>query len=215
MNGTAKLFGLALAGGILLGATGASIGHQGASKDQTPPPARPRAEETLECWNHIGNKLIAMAKDFPEERYDFKAQKDERTFAQNLLHVAAVDYDLISRVSGSTVGPDFGKDKHNPSRDTYKTKAEVVKLLESAVADGAAVIKQQGDAGLEQTMPFAWETGRHVVLNRPSLTMPTLSSLFFAFPKLFSTFLSSLLPSLRRVVLFVSFSSASTTTARS
>lgn len=104
-----------------------------------------------------------MAKDFPEDRYDFKTQKDERTFAQNLLHVAAVDYDLISKVSGSTVGPDFGKDKHNPSRDTYKTKAEVVKLLESAVADGAAVIKQQGDAGLEQTMPFGWETGRHVV----------------------------------------------------
>jgi len=163
MNGTAKLFGLALAGCILLGAAGASIGHQGASKDQTAPPARPRAEETLEWWNHIGNKLIAMAKDFPEDRYDFKAQKDERTFAQNLLHVAAVDYDLISKVSGSTVGPDFGKDKHNPSRDIYKTKAEVVKLLESAVADGAAVIKQQGDAGLEQTMPFGWETGRHVV----------------------------------------------------
>jgi uncharacterized damage-inducible protein DinB len=67
------------------------------------------------------NKLIALAKDFPEDKYDFKAQKDERTFAQNLLHVAAVDYDLIGKVSGSTTGPDFGKDKHNPSRDIYKT----------------------------------------------------------------------------------------------
>ena len=156
-----KLLALALAGGLLLGAAGASIRNP--SQDQSPPPARSQAEETLECWNHIGNKLIAMAKDFPEDRYDFKVQKDERTFAQNLLHVAAVDYDLISRVSGSTMGPDFGKDKHNPSRDIYKSKAEVVKLLESAVADGAAVIKQQGDAGLERTMPFAWETGRHVV----------------------------------------------------
>jgi hypothetical protein len=39
----------------------------------------------------------------------------------------------------------------------------VVKLLEASVADGAAVIKQQGDAGLEQAMPLAWETGRPVV----------------------------------------------------
>ena len=31
-------------------------------------PARSRAEETLEWWNHIGDKLIAMAKDFPEAR---------------------------------------------------------------------------------------------------------------------------------------------------
>lgn len=161
MKGASKLFGLALAGGVLLGAAGASIRHQASSKDQTPTQARSRAEETLEWWNHIGNELIAMAKDFPEDHYDFKVQKDERTFAQNLLHVAAVDYDVISKVSGSTRGPDFGKDKHNPSRDIYKTKADIVKLLESA--DGAAVIKQQGDAGLEQTMPFAWETGRHVV----------------------------------------------------
>jgi hypothetical protein len=50
-------------------------------------------------------------------QYDFKVQRDERTFAENLLHVAAVDYDLIGRVSGSKSGPDFGKDKHNPSRD--------------------------------------------------------------------------------------------------
>jgi len=72
---------------------------------------------------------------------------------------------LISRVSGSSIGPDFGKDKHNPPRDAYKTKAEVVKLITQAVADGAAVIAEQGDAGLDRTQQFAWETGRHIVHN--------------------------------------------------
>ena len=71
----------------------------------------------------------------------------------------------FGRVSGSKSGPDFGKDKHNPSRDVYKTKAEVVKLMEQAVADGATVITQQGDAGLDRTQQFGWETGRHVVHN--------------------------------------------------
>ena len=128
-------------------------------------PARSRADETLEWWNHIGNKLIAMAKDFPEDKYDFKVQKDERTFAENLLHVAGVDYDLIRAVSGSSIGPDLGKDLHNPPRDVFKTKADVVKLVEQAIADGAAVIQQQGDAGLDKTRSFGWETGRHVVHN--------------------------------------------------
>jgi uncharacterized damage-inducible protein DinB len=126
---------------------------------------RSRTDETLECWNHIGNKLIAMAKDFPEDKYDFKLQKDERTFAENLLHIAAVDYDLISKVSGSNIGPDFGENKHNPSRDAYKTKADVVKLIQQAVSDGAAAIQQQGDAGLDKTTPFFWEYGQHVVHN--------------------------------------------------
>lgn len=106
-----------------------------------------------------------MAREFPEDKYDFKVQKDERTFAQNLLHIAAVDYDLIHSVAGLNIGPDFGNDKHNPSRDVYKTRADVVKLMEQAVADGAAVIKQQGDAGLDKTREFGWETGRHVVHN--------------------------------------------------
>ena len=152
MSRTAKLLSLALAGGLLPGAAGASIRNP--SQDQNPPPARSRAEETLECWNHIGNKLIALAKDFPEDKYDFKAQKDERTFAQNLLHVAAVDYDLIGKVSGSTIGPDFGKDKHNPSRDIYKTKADVVRLLEAAVADGAAVIQAARRRGVRANHAF-------------------------------------------------------------
>jgi len=147
----------------LLGLTvpGARVYVQSQTHD--PLPVRSRADETLEWWNQIGKKLIAMAKDFPEDKYDFKVEKSERTFAENLLHVAAVDYDLISRVTGSKVGPDFGTDEHNPSRSVYKTKPDVVKLIEDAVAAGARVIQQQGDAGLDQTMPFGWETGRHVV----------------------------------------------------
>jgi uncharacterized damage-inducible protein DinB len=149
----------------LLAVTGTSLYGQGQPQNQATGSVRSRADETLEWWNHIGNKLIAMAKDFPEDKYDFKAQEDERTFAQNLLHVAAVDYDVAGRVSKSHLGPDFGKDAHNPSRDVYRTKADVVKLLEQAVAAGATVIQEQGDAGLDKTMEFGWETGKHVVRN--------------------------------------------------
>jgi uncharacterized damage-inducible protein DinB len=160
-----KRSSLALAAFSLFAVAATSLYGQGQTQNQATGSARSRADETLEWWNQIGNKLIAMAKDFPEDKYDFKVQKDERTFAENLLHVAAVDYDLIRRVSGSNIGPDFGKDQHNPSREVYKTKADVVKLIEQAVADGAAVIKHQGDAGLDKTMPFGWETWKHVVHN--------------------------------------------------
>jgi hypothetical protein len=118
-----------------------------------PRPALSRSEEMLDKWNDIGNKLIAMAQDFPEDKYDYKLQKDERTFAQNLLHAAALDFVLIRRVSGSNLGPDFGEGD-NPSRDVFKTKADVVKFVKEAIADGAQVIQQQGDAGLDNTSKF-------------------------------------------------------------
>jgi len=140
----------------LLAVVGTSLHGQGQTQNQAPRPARSRADETLEMWNEVGNKLIAMAEDFPEDKYDFKVQKDQRTFAENLLHVAAVDYDLIRSASESTIGPDFGKNKHNPSRDVYKTKADVVKLMQQAVADGAKLLQQQGDAGLDKVTKYAW-----------------------------------------------------------
>lgn len=138
---------------------------QSQTQDQAPMQVRSRAEETLEWWNQIGKKLIAMAKDFPEDKFGFKVQQDERTFGENLVHVAAVDYDIVSRVAGTHIGPDFGKDKHNPPSDMFKTKADVVKLLEDAVAAGAKVIQEQGDAGIDKTQSFGWEPGRHVVRN--------------------------------------------------
>jgi uncharacterized damage-inducible protein DinB len=107
----------------------------------------------LDRWNDIGNKLIVMAQDFPEDKYDFKVQKEERTFALNLLHVAALDFVLIRRVSGSNLGPDFGEGD-NPKRDAFKTKADFVKFVQEAVAAGAKVIQQQGDAGLDNTTRF-------------------------------------------------------------
>jgi len=126
---------------------------QAQSQTQPPRPASSRADETLERWNDIGNKLVAMAQDFPEDKYDYKLQKDQRTFALNLLHAAALDFVLIRRISGSNLGPDFGEGD-NPSRDQFKTKADVVKFVQEAVADGAQVIQQQGDAGLDKTSTF-------------------------------------------------------------
>jgi hypothetical protein len=132
---------------------GPGISSSSQAQTQTPSPARSRSEEILDRWNDIGNKLIAMAEDFPEDKYDYKLQKDERTFALNLLHAAALDFVLIRRISGSNVGPDFG-DGDNPTRDQFKTKADVVKFVQEAIADGAKVIRGQGDAGLDNTTKF-------------------------------------------------------------
>src|SRR5215475_11254714 len=144
---------LALVAITLLAAVGMSLHSQTKTQNQPPSPARSRSDEMLERWNDIGNKLVAMAQDFPEDKYDFKVQKDERTFALNLLHAAALDFVIIRRISGTNVGPDFGEGD-NPTRDQFKTKADVVKFVQEAVADGAKVIQEQGDSGLDKTSKF-------------------------------------------------------------
>src|SRR5579859_5773602 len=109
MEQSSKRSELARVAVTLLAIAGTSFYSQGQTQNQPPSPARSRSDEMLDRWNAIGNKLIAMAQDFPEEKYDFKVQKDERSFAENLLHAAALDFVLIRRIAGSKLGPDFGE----------------------------------------------------------------------------------------------------------
>jgi uncharacterized damage-inducible protein DinB len=150
-----ECYGPVVAAVMFFAFIGTSLYGHSQSENQGPGPGRSRAEEMLDRWNDIGNKLIAMAQDFPEDKYDYKLQKDQRTFAQNLLHQAAFDYVVMRAISGANLGPDFGQGD-NPSRDAFKTKADVVKFVQQAVTDGANVIQQQGDAGLDKTTKLPW-----------------------------------------------------------
>jgi hypothetical protein len=90
---------------FLIGAAAQNLCAQSQTPSQPPSPARSASEEMLTRWNDIGNKLVAMAQDFPEDKYDYKLQKDERTFALNLLHAAALDFVLIRRISDRISAP--------------------------------------------------------------------------------------------------------------
>src|ERR1700690_2743168 len=113
---------------ILLVGIGTISYVQAETPNAAPRQADSRANEMLDRWNAIGTKLIGMAEDFPEEKYDFKIQKDQRTFAENLLHAAAFEFIVARKVSGTNVGPDFGEGD-NPPRAAFKTKADVVKFV--------------------------------------------------------------------------------------
>jgi uncharacterized damage-inducible protein DinB len=138
----------------------ALLGHTilGICQTRTPvshlQPARTPSEQILYKWNKIGNKLVAMAEDFPENKYDFRPTPAQRTFAESLLHVVGEDYRLLSAIKGSHMGP-AGYQDHSPK--DFKTKADVVRLMKQVVADGAALIAERGDAGLQREVrsPYA------------------------------------------------------------
>ncbi|HYM79260.1 MAG TPA: DinB family protein [Candidatus Dormibacteraeota bacterium] len=115
-------------------------------KDAPVKPADSPNKVVLDSWNDVGRKLIAMAEDFPEDKYDFKATPAQRSFAEQLLHVAGANYFFINPVMGQK--PPAGED---PKRDQYKTKADVVAFVKKSFADGAAAIKSKGDKGLNDT----------------------------------------------------------------
>jgi uncharacterized damage-inducible protein DinB len=120
-------------------------------------PADSPSKVVLDSWNDIGRKLIAMAEDFPEDKYDFKPTPAQRTFAEQLLHAANANYYFTNLALGQK--PPAEED---PKRDQYKTKAAVVAFVKKAFADGAAAIKAKGDKGMSDLMvdPFAHQQVR-------------------------------------------------------
>jgi hypothetical protein len=120
---------------------------------EPPKPAQSLSQELLWGWNDIGRKLIAMAEDFPEDKYGFKAQKDQRTFGDNLLHVAADYYYMINAIKGSVIGYTGNDDS---LRKKFPAKTDIVKFLKQSIADGAELIKAQGDSGLTREFKYPW-----------------------------------------------------------
>jgi uncharacterized damage-inducible protein DinB len=141
----------------------ASLGGLSLSARTAPPKAEDakavpgESQIVLAQWNEIGRKLMVMAEDWPEDKYDYKAAPTVRSFAEQLLHVAGGMYYFTDPVQGQAPPPDAPRSK-------YKTKAEVVAYLKKAIDDGAAEIKAKGDKGMSDpvTDPESKQT-MHVV----------------------------------------------------
>jgi uncharacterized damage-inducible protein DinB len=124
-------------------------------KEAAVKPADPELKVVLDSWNDIGRKLVAMAEDFPEDKYDFKPTPAQRSFAEQLLHAAGSNYYFTNPVMGQK--PPAGED---PKRDQYKTKADIVAYLKKSIADGVAAIQSKGEKGLTATVPYGDQQAR-------------------------------------------------------
>jgi hypothetical protein len=75
------------------------------ASSQEKAPGRERVTSGARNWNDIGRKLIAMAEDFPEDKYEFKPNPSQRTFAEQLLHASGVNYFFTNVVNGEKPPP--------------------------------------------------------------------------------------------------------------
>jgi hypothetical protein len=116
-------------------------------KNETPKPAPGATDALLLQWNEIGRKLIAMAEDFPENKYDFKGAASADGFAQRLIHAAAANYYFTNAAVGKKLSAE-----EDPPRTQFANKAALVAYVRKSFADGADAIKARGDKGLSDVV---------------------------------------------------------------
>lgn len=103
----------------------------------------------LSNWNSLGDQVIAMAEDWPADKYDYRPNNQVRTFGQILLHLASWNEYPVDVTLGKSP-----KSIENDPKE-YKTKAEIVAFVKKSFADGAAALKTGGDAGAIKNLD-AW-----------------------------------------------------------
>ena len=91
----------------------------------------------LKHWSDIGEKIVKMAADFPEDKYEFRPSASVRTFADNLRHVAFWNGFVAKNARGEKAD---GKANELPKAE-YATKTKIVAALKSSLADATAQLK--------------------------------------------------------------------------
>jgi uncharacterized damage-inducible protein DinB len=84
-------------------------------------------------WSEIGDKMIKLAEEFPEDRYDARPVAEVRSFADQLRHVA-----FWNRYVQKTLRREEADGSPNElPKASYPTKGKIVKALRASFDDVA------------------------------------------------------------------------------
>jgi DinB family protein len=120
--------------------TGVAVFGQAA---RTPPTT---AQSINANFDSVNRRLLEMAKDFPADKYEFKATPEVRSFREVIVHVFSGNVYAAKAGRGETAN----WDELDPK--AYKTKAEVVSAFEKSIADSQGALKAVPAEKLSQSV---------------------------------------------------------------
>jgi hypothetical protein len=129
-----QVFRVAAGAAVLLLAV--AVATQG---QQQPPPTFEQA--VVRQYNAVHKKIIDMAKDFPEDKFDSRPSKEVRSFVEEVWHVTQTAEWAAAIFRGEQ--PDFRKYFDEKYTGRPRGRAELVAQLEKAVNEGATLLQQK------------------------------------------------------------------------
>ena len=100
--------------------------------------------ELLKDWTDQKAMMMKIADAMPEDRFSYKSTPAQRDFGQQVLHIAGGNVAYIRFLNGKAAAPAINR--------TATAKAEILKALADSFDYGAAVINEQTDQSMMQTV---------------------------------------------------------------
>ena len=102
--------------------------------------------DLLVSWKDVARKLVDMAEDFPDDKYDWRPAPGMRSFAEQLLHAAG----FVTYVDANAKG--LHPSVEDPARANFKSKAAIAAYVKQVYGDGAKTISALSDKQLQSTI---------------------------------------------------------------
>ena len=91
---------------------------------------------------------MAMARDFPEELFDFRPHADSRSFAEEIWHIASGNRVLAARLRGEPLDPDILSTPEGSKHD----RPMMVARLSASSQECARLLGEQFDGQSIRTL---------------------------------------------------------------
>ena len=101
--------------------------------------------DLLKDWQDQKDTVMKIADAMPENKFGYKSTPAQRTYGEQVMHVALVNVDLLKVIKGTATAPSF-------TAESAKTKADILKALAESYDYGAALLKEQTDATISGTV---------------------------------------------------------------
>lgn len=90
-------------------------------------------------WEQVGQKLMTLAEEIPENRLEYHPANETRTFADVLRHVAFWNHYVADRVRGKK-----GDDQANElPKSEFSTKKQILDAVKGSNADCIKALREQ------------------------------------------------------------------------
>lgn len=101
--------------------------------------------DLLKDWQDQKDTMIKIADAMPEDKFGYKSTPPQRSYGEQIMHAAVVNVDLLKLVGGQAGAPSF-------TAESAKTKADILKALADSYDYGIALLKEQTDARITETI---------------------------------------------------------------
>jgi len=123
--------------GLLLAATLGTAGPAGAQSATL-------NTELLKDWADQKTLMMKIAEAMPEEKFSYKSTAAQRDYGQQILHVAGGNVSYLRFFGGKATAPAINRNA--------TAKAEIVKALADSFDYGSALIAEQTEQSMMQTV---------------------------------------------------------------